>query len=100
MASEASKSWTPSHVSAPEPRGFSAAIDGGSLWDALQGEHDREGRTVVRVQGDDGTTGFLFLDAGRIVHARRGEAVGEAAALEILACDSGVLEPCAAPWPR
>jgi len=100
MASEASKSWAPLVDSAPTPRGFSAAIDGGSLWDALQAEHDGWGRTVVRVEGDDGTAGFLFLDAGRIVHARSAEAEGEAAALEILACDSGMLEACDVPWPR
>jgi hypothetical protein len=100
MASEASKSWAGSPDAAPEPRGFSAAIDGGSLWDALQAEPGRHGRTVVRVQGDDGTMGFLFLDGGQIVHARSAGAVGETAALEILACDSGVLEPCDEPWPR
>jgi len=99
MASEASKSWMPSQHSAQEARGFSSAIDGGGLWDALQAEHGGTGRTVVRIEGDDGTTGFLFLDGGRIVHARSARAVGEAAALEILACDSGVLEPCDAPWP-
>jgi hypothetical protein len=100
MASEASKSWALSPDSAAEPRGFSAAIDGGSLWDALQAEHDGWGRTVVRVQGDDGTTGLLFLDAGRIVHARSAAEEGEAAALELLACESGVLEACDVPWPR
>jgi len=55
---------------------------------------------VVRVQGDDGKTGLLFLDAGRIVHAQSAAAEGEAAALELLACDSGVLEACDVPWPR
>ena len=100
MASQASEWSALSPDSAPEPRGFSAAIDGASLWDAAQAEHAERGRTVVRVQGDHGATGFLFLDEGRIVHARCGRAVGEAAALEMLGWEGGVLEPCDAPWPR
>src|ERR1041384_6137530 len=100
MASEASKSWEPSPDAAPEPRGFSAVVDGINVWDALQAEHGGRGRRVVRVQSDGGATGFLFLDGGRVVHARTARAVGEAAALETLAWDSGTLEPCEVPWPR
>jgi hypothetical protein len=42
----------------------------------------------------------MFFDGGRIVHAQTARAVGELAALEILAWESGSFDTCDAAWPR
>jgi hypothetical protein len=69
------------------------------LWDLVRHECLSGARKVVSVQSD-GQAGLLFFDAGRIVHAETAHALGEPAALEILAWQSGSFDPCDVPWPR
>jgi len=78
--------------------GFSASITGASLADLVQMECLANSTLVVRVEsGND--AGYLYFQAGQIVHAMSSDAVGEAAALEILGWDRGSFEPCNAGWP-
>lgn len=82
---------------ASEP-GFSASITGATLADLVQMECLANSTLVVRVEsGND--AGYLYFQAGQIVHAMSSSAVGEAAALEILGWDRGSFEPCNAGWP-
>jgi hypothetical protein len=78
--------------------GFRANLTGASLADLVQLECLANSTLAVRVvSGND--TGYLYFQAGRIVHAMSSNAVGKAAALEILAWDQGSFEPCSAGWP-
>jgi hypothetical protein len=82
---------------ASEP-GFSASITGASLADLVQMECLANSTLVVRVvSGND--AGYLYFQAGQIVHAMSSNAVGESAALEMLGWDRGSFEPCNAGWP-
>jgi hypothetical protein len=78
--------------------GFRANLTGATLADLVQLECLANSTLAVRVVcGND--TGYLYFQAGQIVHAMSSGAVGEAAALEILAWDRGSFEPCNAGWP-
>jgi hypothetical protein len=78
--------------------GFRANLTGASLADLVQLECLANSTLAVRVvSGDD--TGYLYFQAGQIVHAMSADAVGEAAALEILSWDRGSFEPCTAGFP-
>jgi hypothetical protein len=78
--------------------GFRAHLTGASLADLVQMECLARTTQVVRVvSGDD--VGYLYFQAGAIVHAMSSGAIGEAAALEILGWDRGSFEPCNAGWP-
>lgn len=78
--------------------GFSANLTGASLVDLVQMECLANSTLVVRVvSGND--AGYLYFRAGQIVHAMSSNALGEAAALEILGWDRGSFEPCNAGWP-
>jgi len=78
--------------------GFSANLTGASLADLVQMECLANSTLVVRVvSGND--AGYLYFRAGQIVHAMSSNALGEAAALEILSWDRGSFEPCNAGWP-
>ncbi len=79
--------------------GFSARLQGASLWDLVQMECQSRGRGVFRVDcGSD--QGLLFVDGGRILHAQTRRLLGEPAALEILSWESGSFERCEREWPR
>jgi hypothetical protein len=78
--------------------GFRANLTGASLADLVQMECLANTTRAVRVvSGDD--TGYLYFQAGKIVHAMSPDAIGEAAAHEILSWDRGSFEPCNAGWP-
>lgn len=78
--------------------GFRANLTGASLADLVQMECLANSTLAVRVvSGSD--TGYLYFQAGQIVHAMSPGAVGESAALEILGWDRGSFEPCNAGWP-
>jgi hypothetical protein len=78
--------------------GFSANLTGASLPDLVQMECFGNSTLAVRVvSGDD--EGYLYFHGGQIVHAMSSNAVGEAAALEILGWNRGSFEPCSAGWP-
>ena len=57
-------------------------------------------RAAVRIQSASGQSGLMFFDGGRIVHAQTARSVGDVAALEILAWESGSFDTCDAAWPR
>ena len=87
-----------SRSSATAESGFRANLTGASLPDLVQLECLARTTQVVRVvSGDD--VGYLYFQSGDIVHAMSSDAVGEPAALEILAWDRGSFEPCNAGWP-
>jgi predicted regulator of Ras-like GTPase activity (Roadblock/LC7/MglB family) len=88
----------PGNTTAVSEEGFSANLKGASLSDLVQMECFGNSTLAVRVvSGDD--EGYLYFHAGQIVHAMSSSAVGEAAALEILAWNRGSFEPCSAGWP-
>lgn len=88
----------PSSANAASEEGFSANLKGASLPDLVQMECFGNSTLVVRVvSGDD--EGYLYFHGGQIVHAMTSNALGEAAALEILGWNRGSFEPCNAGWP-
>ena len=92
------KDPTPSRASGTSESGFRANLTGATLADLVQLECLANSTLAVRVvSGND--TGYLYFQAGQIVHAMSPSAFGEAAALEILGWDRGSFEPCNAGWP-
>ncbi|HVU50994.1 MAG TPA: DUF4388 domain-containing protein [Polyangia bacterium] len=85
--------------STPEPApGFHAELQGASLWDLVQMECLARSRLVVEVTGEGGV-GYLYFDAGRVVHASTERHRGQAAALEILGWTQGTFQPARRSWP-
>jgi hypothetical protein len=80
------------------PTGFQAQIRGASLWDLVQIECLARKHRVVRVT-TVGNVGYLYFDAGNIVHAATLEQEGELAAFEILQWNQGSFESCDREWP-
>jgi hypothetical protein len=78
--------------------GFHAQLDGASLWDLVQMECLARSHLAVEVTGEGGT-GYLYFDAGRVVHAATARSRGVAAALEILEWTSGTFRPSNRSWP-
>ncbi|MGC4091507.1 MAG: DUF4388 domain-containing protein [Polyangiaceae bacterium] len=81
-----------------EPRGFSASLNAASLSDLVQLQCLSGNACVARITAGD-EVGYLYFRGGRVVHAVSATFMGEAAALEILAWDSGSFEICNAGWP-
>jgi hypothetical protein len=80
------------------PPGFVAKLNGAKLVDLIQMECLRGTRQVVRVSTSD-ARGFLFFDAGQLVHAVCGRFIGENAVFEMLRWGDGSFEACDASWP-
>ncbi len=80
------------------PKGFTGRLQGASLFDLVQLECLAGTHHVVRVISRN-QTGYLYFDAGNLVHAVCRSLQGEAAALEILGWENGLFEPCDVPWP-
>jgi Domain of unknown function (DUF4388) len=80
------------------PTGFQAQIRGASLWDLVQIECLARKHRVVRVT-TVGNVGYLYFDAGNIVHAATLEQEGEFAAFEMLQWNQGTFEGCDRAWP-
>jgi hypothetical protein len=78
--------------------GFHAQLEGASLWDLVQMECLARSRLVVEVTGEGGV-GYLYFDAGRVVHASTSRQRGEAAALEILGWTHGTFQASNRSWP-
>ena len=78
--------------------GFHAKLEGASLWDLVQMECLARSRLAVEVAGEGGL-GYLFFDAGRVVHASTLRNRGQAAALEILSWTRGTFQPTTRSWP-
>lgn len=83
---------TPSHP------GFRASLSGASLFDLVQMECTRATHGCMQVTSD-GRMGYLYFDAGQIVHARYGGAIGERAVFEMLRWRGGEVTPVDRPWP-
>ncbi len=81
------------------PTGFQAQIRGASLWDLVQIECLARKHRVVRVT-TLGNVGYLYFDAGNIVHAATPDLAGEAAAFEMLGWNQGTFESCERQWPE
>ncbi len=81
---------------APLSHGFRANLTA-SLADLVQMECLARSTQVIRVISG-GDVGYLYFQAGQIVHAMSSSSVGEAAALEILRWEQGSFEPCSAGW--
>ncbi|HTQ02890.1 MAG TPA: DUF4388 domain-containing protein [Polyangiaceae bacterium] len=88
----------PSRTGSTGESGFSANITGASLADLVQLECLANSTLAVRVVSG-AEVGYLYFQAGQIVHAMSSDAVGDGAALEILGWDRGSFEPCNAGWP-
>jgi hypothetical protein len=80
----------------PASHGFRANLTA-SLIDLVQMECLSRSTQVIRVVSR-GDVGYLYFQNGDIVHAMSSNAVGEAAALEILGWDEGSFEPSSAGW--
>jgi hypothetical protein len=78
--------------------GFEARIDGASLADLVQMECLAGLRRVVRIASGS-NVGYLFFRGGAVVHAIARNAVGEAAAFEVLLWNDGSFEPSDREWP-
>ena len=87
--------------SAPDsstPSGFRARLSGATIADLVQMECLAGSRLAARVSSA-GRTGYLFFDAGQLVHAELGSTTGEAAALAILSMSGGDFEATDRSWP-
>ncbi|HEY6559695.1 MAG TPA: DUF4388 domain-containing protein [Polyangiaceae bacterium] len=73
--------------------GFRASIEGASLPDLIQMECLARSSSAFRVTSV-GKVGYLYFDAGELVHAWSADHVGEAAVLEILQWAQGTFDAC------
>jgi hypothetical protein len=85
-------------VGAERPVGFHAQLVGASLWDLVQLECLARSHLVVEVTGEGGV-GYLYFDAGRVVHASTLRFRGLPAALEILGWTHGTFQTSGRSWP-
>lgn len=95
---ESAKSETSNTPTRSGLKGFTGRLQGASLFDLVQLECLAGTHHVVRVISRN-QTGYLYFDAGNLVHAVCRSLQGEAAALEILGWENGLFEPCDVPWP-
>ncbi|HEY2903504.1 MAG TPA: DUF4388 domain-containing protein [Polyangia bacterium] len=83
----------------PEPAvGFHAKLEGASLWDLVQMECLARSRLVVEITGEGGV-GYLYFDAGQVVHASTPRNYGLPAAYEILGWTRGTFQASNRSWP-
>ncbi len=82
----------------PSNVGFRASLHGATLFDLVQMECTRGTHGCVQVTSD-GRVGYLYFDAGQIVHARCGSSLGESAVFTMLQWRSGDVTPVDRPWP-
>jgi hypothetical protein len=81
------------------PSGFQAKIRGVSLADLIQMECLAGSKLVVRVTSGP-KVGYLYFRGGAVVHAVTATALGEAAAMEMLAWTGGTFEPTDREWSK
>lgn len=82
----------------PSP-GFRASLQSASLPEFIQIGGAAGGRVIYRIVSD-GRAGYLYLEAGQVVHAHTHRAEGREAAFEILRWEQGTIEAWPGPWPR
>lgn len=87
-----------SHPPATSPPGFRASLHSASLPEFIQLGGAAGGRAIYRVVSE-GRIGYLYLDAGKVVHATAQRKEGEDAAFEILRWERGTIESWPGPWP-
>ena len=78
--------------------GFRASLSNASLFDLVQMECTRATHGCMQVTSE-GRMGYLYFDAGQIVHARYASAIGERALFEMLRWSGGEVTPIERPWP-
>lgn len=83
----------------PPESGFRASLASASLPEFIQIGGAGGGRIIYRVSSG-GRSGYLYFDAGHVVHAHTDRASGQDAAFEILQWDHGTIEAWPGPWPR
>jgi Domain of unknown function (DUF4388) len=83
----------------PSVSGFDGHVHCTCLADLVQLECLSGARTVFCVMSQ-GRQGYLFFEAGRVVHAIAGQLVQEAATLEMLSWDNGSFVQRDLEWPR
>jgi hypothetical protein len=88
-----------SHTVLKSSEGFRAQIPGLDLATLIQMAAAHRDRMVVRV-GSEGQEGYLYFDAGRLVHASAEGCSGEAAVSRMLLWKRGEFTVCHRPWPR
>jgi hypothetical protein len=79
--------------------GFRAELTGVSLADLVQLECAARSSRAFRVRSGN-AVGYLYFSDGQIVHAATDNAVGEAAAVELLSWSDGAFEASALPLPQ
>ncbi len=84
---------------APAPAGFRAELRGVDLCTLLQVACAQGERTVLRVRGQDGEEGYVFVAEGSLCHASVGALSGEPAMVHMLGWRHGELSVCERPWP-
>jgi hypothetical protein len=92
----------PVTTAASGPAGFSAQLQGASLFDLIQFEASSRGRRVVRVTSE-GRSALLYFSDGRIIHASAGRLTGEPAVREMLGWGKGTFarfDRFEGPWPK
>lgn len=87
-----------SHPPVMSSAGFRASLHSASLPEFIQLGGAAGGRAIYRVVSE-GRVGFLYLDAGQVVHATAQRKEGEDAAFEILRWEGGTIESWPGPWP-
>lgn len=87
-----------SHTALKNVDGFRAELDGLDLPTLAQILCARRVRLVLRVTSG-GDEGYLYFDAGALVHAEARGREGEAAFALMLSWASGETTPCERPWP-
>ncbi|HTA21780.1 MAG TPA: DUF4388 domain-containing protein [Polyangia bacterium] len=98
MSSGASRELGTVAVTSEPAVGFHAQLHGASLWDLVQMECLARSRRVVEVTGEGGV-GYLYFDAGRVVHASTLRNRGKLAAFEILGWTHGTFQASHRSWP-
>jgi hypothetical protein len=78
--------------------GFSLQLAGAQLSDLVQLACQNRIRAVYEVRSPQ-TVGYLYFDAGRLMHAECGERVGLDAMVFLLGLTAGTILPTARPWP-
>jgi hypothetical protein len=78
--------------------GFSLQLAGAQLSDLVQLACQNRIRAVYEVRSPQ-AVGYLYFDAGRLMHAECGERVGLDAMVFLLGLTAGTILPTARPWP-
>jgi hypothetical protein len=91
-------SGAPAEV-APQTGGFAIRLPSAQLGDLIQINCMNRVRAAFRLSSGH-QQGYLFFDAGQLIHAELEAAVGLDAVVQMLGLRGGSIEPCSRAWPR